>query len=80
MARFKADIHGSRGSVSRLGGESSGIWGHIRGWSLGIEVYGFVDDEGSDCFNVYVTTGSGGSGARELLAVVHNVEDIEVLR
>ena len=59
MAQFKADIKGSRGSVSRLGGKTSGITGHIRGWESGIRVEGHNDEDLADIFMIYQTSGSG---------------------
>ena len=58
MAQFMADIKGSRGKASRLGSKESGIYSHTRGWNAGIEVIGYVDDEGRDCFEVWTTGGS----------------------
>ena len=59
MAQFKADIKGSRGSVSRLGGKASGITGHIRGWESGIRIEGHHDEDLGDIFMIYQTSGSG---------------------
>ena len=58
MSNFYAEIKGNRGPTSRGGSKQSGIWGHIRGWNLGIKVYGYVDENGKDCFTVYKTGGS----------------------
>ena len=66
MAQFKADIKGSRGSVSRLGGKTSGITGHIRGWESGIRIEGHHDEDLGDIFMVYQTSGSGFK-ARDIL-------------
>ena len=59
MAQFKADIKGGRGSVSRLGGKTSGITGHIRGWESGIRIEGHHDEHLGDIFMIYQTSGSG---------------------
>jgi len=67
MSQFKADIQGSKGAASRLGGKASGISGHIRGWSSGIRVEGHHDEELGDIFLVWQTTGSGFSGNSTLL-------------
>ena len=66
MAQFKADIKGSRGSVSRLGGKTSGITGHIRGWESGIRIEGHHDEDLGDIFMIYQTSGSGFK-ARDIL-------------
>ena len=39
MSRFYGEVKGNRGKTSRCGSKASGIWGHIRGWNLGV----FVD-------------------------------------
>tara|TARA_Y100000034_G_scaffold83717_1_gene100228 strand:- start:157 stop:414 length:258 start_codon:yes stop_codon:yes gene_type:complete len=62
MAQYKADILGSRGPTSRLGGKTSGISSWVRGWHSGIEVRGRWDEETQqDVFFVYKTGGSGTS-------------------
>lgn len=60
MSQFYANIQGNRGETTRMGTKSSGIEGHIRGWNVGIKIYGYFKD-GEDHFDVYLTTGSGGS-------------------
>lgn len=67
MAHFKADIQGNRGEASRLGSKDSGIYCHIRGWNVGVEVSGYVDDEtGKDEFLVTITSGSYGGEKRTI--------------
>ena len=66
MARFYSEIQGNRGLASRMGTKDSGIWGHIRGWNIGIEVVGKVED-GEDVFYVYVTGGSSGHKTTRLI-------------
>lgn len=62
MSRFYASIQGSRGEATRTrqGTPKSGITGHLRGWDVGIEVMGFVDRDGNDTFEVWLTSGSNG--------------------
>lgn len=60
MAQFYAEIQGNRGVASRQGSRGSGIWGHIRGWNVGIRVVGDVTEEGDDVFSVWLTSGSNG--------------------
>lgn len=69
MSRFYADIQGSRGEATRCG--SSDIHTHIRGWNVGIEVYGEVDEDGNDVFHVYKTSGSNGRLPSTLIATVN---------
>ena len=69
MAHFRADIQGSRGPVSRLGGKRSGISGHIRGWHVGAQVYiTHNETTGKDEVRIYRTSGSNGGGRTELVA------------
>ena len=70
MSHFYANIQGNRGEATRQGTRNSGIWGHIRGWDLGIKVYGFVDKEGKDSFLIYKTSGSNGGGSDELITTI----------
>ena len=67
MAQFKAEIQGNRGSVTRLGHKTTGIWGHICGWNSGIKIEGHHDEEMGDIFLVWQTTGSGLKGRSTLL-------------
>ena len=60
MARFYADIQGNRGEATRMGTASSGMSGHVRGWSLGARVEMDTDSEGRDRLTVYRTGGSNG--------------------
>ena len=68
MARFYASIQGSRGEATRMGGEGSGIHGHIRGWNVGARITVHVGDDGEDVVTVWRTTGSSGSGLSEQIA------------
>ena len=72
MARYIAEIQGSRGKASRLGSKVSGIWSHARGWDLGIEsiVRPDPDDKDRDYAVVSVTAGSNGRGPERTLATV----------
>ena len=63
MSRFYASINGqARTQATRRGSEKSGISGHVRGWDVGIDVQGFVDEDGENCFRVVLTRGSSGCG------------------
>jgi len=67
MAHFYGDLRGSRGEATRIGSEGSGIRAHVRGWGFGIKVYGAVDADGCDCFEVFLTYGSNGAGCDRLI-------------
>jgi hypothetical protein len=60
MSRFYASIEGqAETQATRRGGKESGIQGHIRGWDLGIKVFGSADGiDNGDIFDVYITGGS----------------------
>lgn len=71
MAHFFASIQGSRGEATRLGGKSSWISGHVRGWNVGVEVKGRIAGNGEDVFEIYATSGSSNEKKQKLLGVVH---------
>jgi hypothetical protein len=59
MAHFYMNAQGNRGEVTRMGTKNSGMFAHVRGWSSGIRVEAYHDEEaGEDCFRVYSTGGS----------------------
>jgi len=69
MARFYAEIQGNRGSATRMGTPSSGIWGHVRGWHSGAQIV--CDAKGDDdVTQVYLTSGSNGHGWNTHLATL----------
>ena len=70
MAHFYAQIQGNRGEATRMGTPNSGIEGHIRGWNVGVKVYGSVDNDGNDVFEVYHTGGSNGHTTSKLIATI----------
>ncbi len=74
MSRFYASIEGGRGNATRQG--HSRIAGHIRGWDLGIDVQGEIDENGADVFYVYVTGGSNGAQSSRLLAIIRGADEI----
>ena len=59
MARFYAEIQGSRGEASRMGTPSSGMRGHIRGWHVGGKVYMRAEGDIDVC-DIAVSGGSAG--------------------
>lgn len=73
MSQFYASITGrpNKSTATRQGHKTTGIYGHIRGWNIGIEVIGRFDKEtGKDVFEVYQTGGSNGTTAKKLLTEV----------
>lgn len=58
MARFYGSLQGNRGQTTRMGTPSSGIKGHLRGWSIGAKVQLWVGPDGSDRVTVQLTGGS----------------------
>ena len=60
MAHFRGAIQGNRGEASRLGTKSSGICANIDGWTTGVTVNIWYDEEaGVDRVRVQRTGGSG---------------------
>lgn len=66
MARFLAEVQGSRGAVHRLGHQS--IRATVNGWNVGVRVQGYLNENGRVCFEVYRTHGSNGGGNPQLIA------------
>jgi len=68
MSHFYGNMQGGRGEVTRTGTKNSGMNAHIRGWNCGVEVEARWNDELQvNCFDVFRTTGSNGTGGRVLL-------------
>lgn len=68
MARFRGTIQGNRQEASRLGSISSGLEGVLNGWEMGVSVQLYVDSQGRDRANIWLTPGSAGRGRDKLLA------------
>lgn len=72
MSHFYSTVEGSAKTVATRGGtKDSGISGHIRGWNVGVRVFGWHDEKtGEDVFEVYSTGGSNNSLTKKLLGTV----------
>ena len=71
MSQFYAEIKGqARTTASRRGSPKSGIDGHIRGWNIGVRVFGHVDENGKDVFTIYKTSGSNGCKSDKLIKII----------
>jgi len=80
MAQFYAEIQGNRGSATRMGGKESGIWGHIRGWTVGCRVECHHDEKtDTDIVQVYATKGSNGGGST-LIATIYESGEVQFIR
>jgi hypothetical protein len=77
MSRFYANIQGNRGEATRQGTEKSGLYGHIRGWNVGISVQCFVDPYGKDAIRVSLTSGSGGGKTSRTIGI-YRQEDLDL--
>tara|TARA_Y100000310_G_scaffold108845_1_gene107224 strand:+ start:285 stop:503 length:219 start_codon:yes stop_codon:yes gene_type:complete len=66
MAQFMGELEGNRGMASRLGTKSSGLWGHLRGWNVGVKVDLSHTEEG-DKITIWKTGGSNSPSTTELL-------------
>ena len=78
MAQFRATIKGARGSASRLGHKTTGLWVRADGWHSGIAVSACHID-GKDVFEVYKTSGSGDTGHKELVYKTIGGEDANTI-
>ena len=67
MARFYGEVRGTRGTTSRLG--TSGLWSHVRGWNVGVEVV-CIGREDGDVIEVYETGGSHDPRQKRLVATL----------
>lgn len=77
MAQFYAEIQGNRGAASRMGSAGSGIWGHIRGWSVGCKVECSHDEKtDTDVVRVFATKGSNG-GSSTLIATIYENGEVQ---
>jgi hypothetical protein len=78
MSRFYGSMNGNRGEATRQGSTNSGITCHARGWDIGIEVRGYVNEEGKDEFRVFITGGSNRRTVDKLVLEV-SADHVEVL-
>ena len=69
MSHFYGSMQGARGEVTRCGSKLSGIHGHLRGWTLGVEVCAYfhgitspTETDAEDRVRVVLTGGSNGRG------------------
>jgi hypothetical protein len=69
MAHFFGSIRGSRGRETRCGTQSSGLQVEAAGWHFGVKVNMFVNNEGEDSAEVWLTGGSNAKSAPRLLGV-----------
>jgi hypothetical protein len=61
MAQFYGTIKGTRGEASRLGDKKNGFTGTVNGWTGGVRVEAYYDEDiGQDVFKIYATGGSKG--------------------
>lgn len=80
MSQFYGSMSGQgKTQVTRGGGKNSGIQGHIRGWNVGVKVYGYVGLDGADTFCVSLSSGSSGNGG-EFLIGTFTQKDIKRLK
>ena len=77
MAHFYASIQGNRGEATRMGTKSSGIDGHIRGWTSGVKVYGHYDETHDfDHFDIYLSSGSNGHYSDEFIGSFRRIDGV----
>lgn len=76
--RFYGEMMGRSKIVSRTGSALSGMWAHIRGWDIGINVRLYVNEDGDDEVTVHLTGGSNNPTPSELIFTDSNGEDVFV--
>ncbi|MCP4573363.1 MAG: hypothetical protein GY838_13490 [bacterium] len=59
MAQFRGEVHGSRGTASRLGNKATGLTATANGWTVGGQVT-MRHSNGEDVVDVWLTSGSTG--------------------
>lgn len=67
MARFRGSVRGNRSEAVKLGFNS--ISSRTNGWGLGVEVRGYINDNGEDSFEITLTSGSGAEGKKKSLGL-----------
>jgi hypothetical protein len=71
MSQFYATIQGNRSARTCQGHKTTGINGHIRGWNIGVKVYGHFDEATQkDIFEIYRTGGSNGNESDKLIKTI----------
>ena len=78
MGQFYAEIQGNRGSATRMGSKSSGMWAHIRGWSTGVKIY-ISHVNGQDVISIEKTGGSNRPYG-ELIATIHEDKGLTIVK
>lgn len=80
MAQFYGEIQGfAKTHASRRRSKSSGLWSHIRGWNIGVEVNVKHDDKtGYDVISIYKTGGSNDSNRKELITEISEGDKIGI--
>ena len=79
MSHFYGNMKGSRGETTRCGTQGSGIWAHIRGWSVGVYTRVMYDSTlKKDVVHVFRTTDSNGSGVHQCIATIVEGEDVKI--
>lgn len=75
MAHFYGELQGNRRKVTRCGDKVSGMWCHVRGWHVGVEVELVYDGKNDqDVIVVSRTTGSRGLG-KKVIATIRERDD-----
>lgn len=78
MARFYGGVQGNRGEATRLGTANSDINAWAQGWNLGAKIVSHIDENGEDCFHIYINSGSNGGQSIYLAKITRNSEGIQI--
>ena len=75
MARFYGQLWGqAKSAASRIGGPSSGLHAHLRGWDIGVRVDITHDKQDEDLIAVSLTKGSNNPTAKPF-ALISRVDE-----
>jgi len=68
-SRFYAELMGNSKTVTRTGTRDSGLWAHLRGHDIGVNVRMYVNEHGEDELSVHLTGGSNAPNDLKLVTV-----------
>jgi hypothetical protein len=73
MAHYRGVLQGSRGSTSRLGTKSSGLYAILSGWDVGVQVT-IQHEDGKDV--IYVRKTGGSNNTPENTSNLYNLDEL----
>lgn len=71
MSKLYGSITADASSTDATRRAHRNIVGHIRGWNVGIQVAGYLDGDGNERLEVYLTSGSSDAGQHDHLGTAY---------